>query len=70
MQRPLEQCGWTETRKNVFEKIHPDTRRLTEITFRDGKVEIQGEIETLEELLALYNTAKQIEEEYEKDSRV
>lgn len=65
MQRPLEQCGWYETRKNVFCKIHPDTRRLTEIIFRDGKVEIQGEIDTLEELLALYNTAKQIKDESE-----
>lgn len=65
MQRPLEQCGWTETRKNVFGKIHPDTHRLTEIIFRDGKVEIQGEIDTLEELLALYNTAKQIKDEGE-----
>lgn len=65
MQRPLEQCGWYETRKNVFAKIHPDTRRLTEITFRGGKVEIQGEIDTLEELLALYNTAKQIKDESE-----
>lgn len=65
MQRPLEQCGWYETRKNVFVKIHLDTRRLTEITFRDGKVEIQGEIDTLEDLLALYNTAKQIKDERE-----
>lgn len=65
MQRPLEQCGWTERQKNVFCKIHPDTRRLTEIIFRDEKVEIQGEIETLEELLALYNTAKQIKGENE-----
>lgn len=63
MSRPLELCGWYERQKNVFVKINPDTRRLTEIIFRDGKVEIQGEIETLDELLALYNTAKQIKDE-------
>ena len=66
MQRPLEQYGWTETRKGVYGKI-TENKRLTEITFRNGKVEIQGEIETLDQLLALYNTAKQIKNEVEND---
>lgn len=65
MVRPLELCGWSQTQKNVFVKIYPDTHRLTEIMIRDDKVRIQGEIETLEELLALYDTAKQIKDERE-----
>ena len=65
MRRPLEQYGWTQTRKNVFAKISPKTKRMTEIIIRDGKIEIQGEIDTLDELLALYNTAYQIKDESE-----